>query len=227
MGLQVTYAWVLAVAAAGVVLSYATPVWFAQTYVAEDGFVEWLTFAALLAGALLCWGRAWRLRGTHQGRLVVMLVLIGAAFCFGAGEEISWGQRLLGLNTPEPLKAYNKQGELNLHNLELGGVSINKLIFGKVLAGVIVAHFLILPPLYRRRRRLQAIVDTWGIPVPTWRQTAVYIIAAILVHTVNRVDSALEPLEFVGAWMYLTVLWRPENHAVFTRTAHVSAMHAE
>ena len=38
-------------------------------------------------------------------------------FLFGAGEEISWGQRILGFQTPEPLSQVNRQEEFNLHNL--------------------------------------------------------------------------------------------------------------
>ena len=32
------------------------------------------------------------------------------------GEEISWGQRLFGIATPEALKETNLQNEINLHN---------------------------------------------------------------------------------------------------------------
>ena len=51
--------------------------------------------------------------------LVKQLVYLGLAllFFFGAGEEISWGQRIFGLKTPESLAQFNKQDELNLHNL--------------------------------------------------------------------------------------------------------------
>lgn len=51
--------------------------------------------------------------------LVKRLVYLGLAllFFFGAGEEISWGQRIFGFKTPAPLAQVNKQDELNLHNL--------------------------------------------------------------------------------------------------------------
>ena len=35
-----------------------------------------------------------------------------------AGEEISWGQRILGIATPESLKAVNVQEEFNFHNID-------------------------------------------------------------------------------------------------------------
>ena len=51
--------------------------------------------------------------------LVKKLVYLGLAilFLFGAGEEISWGQRILGFQTPETLSEVNRQEEFNLHNL--------------------------------------------------------------------------------------------------------------
>ena len=51
--------------------------------------------------------------------LMKQLVYLGLAalFFFGAGEEISWGQRILGFQTPETLSQVNRQEEFNLHNL--------------------------------------------------------------------------------------------------------------
>jgi len=53
--------------------------------------------------------------------LAKQLIYLGLAllFFFGAGEEISWGQRILGFETPETLAQVNKQEELNLHNLSV------------------------------------------------------------------------------------------------------------
>jgi hypothetical protein len=53
--------------------------------------------------------------------LVKQLVYLGLAFLFffGAGEEISWGQRIFGFKTPQELAQVNKQDELNLHNLSV------------------------------------------------------------------------------------------------------------
>ena len=50
-----------------------------------------------------------------------MLLLLGFAllFFFAAGEEISWGQRIFNVATPETLKAINAQGELNVHNINI------------------------------------------------------------------------------------------------------------
>ena len=48
-----------------------------------------------------------------------LLVYLGLAFLyfFGAGEEISWGQRIFNIPQPEVLADENVQEELNIHNL--------------------------------------------------------------------------------------------------------------
>jgi hypothetical protein len=92
--------------------------------VPEDHFFELIGASSLLITSLLF------LYGFRVARkslektwisLVKQLVYLGLAllFFFGAGEEISWGQRIFGLKTPEPLAQVNKQDELNLHNLSV------------------------------------------------------------------------------------------------------------
>lgn len=40
-------------------------------------------------------------------------------FLFAFAEEISWGQRIFGFETPEILQDHNMQGEFNVHNLDV------------------------------------------------------------------------------------------------------------
>jgi hypothetical protein len=66
------------------------------------------------------------------------LLVLALLFVFGTGEEISWGQRIFGIGTPDALSESNRQGELNLHNVNaLGGVNalfqLFWLIFGVVI----------------------------------------------------------------------------------------------
>lgn len=63
------------------------------------------------AGAQKYWTRRW-LRG-HPGLLLLAGVMLLACL-----EEISWGQRLFGIKTPEAIARVNHQKETNLHNLE-------------------------------------------------------------------------------------------------------------
>lgn len=83
----------------------------------EDGPVEAATallfFVAFLAGgraAIQLLRRGFRSQGA-------LYVLFAALMFFCAGEEISWGQRILDFSTPEAIEEINKQDELTLHNI--------------------------------------------------------------------------------------------------------------
>ena len=58
-----------------------------------------------------------------------MTMLLGLFFMFGAGEEISWGQRLFEIESSGFFDENNAQGEMNLHNLFVNDTKINKLEF--------------------------------------------------------------------------------------------------
>ena len=86
---------------------------------AEDGLFEWVTVLGwlLAAGALSMSARALWLRGWTAAAVAYALVALG---CLAAvGEELSWGQRLLGVETPEPIEEQNEQGDLTVHNLSV------------------------------------------------------------------------------------------------------------
>jgi hypothetical protein len=48
---------------------------------------------------------------------MIVFGLMAIAVFVVAGEEVSWGQRLIGLITPAALEAINEQGETNIHNI--------------------------------------------------------------------------------------------------------------
>ena len=117
----------LALTALYLVLCYATLFAGERTVRAitdEDGVFEYLGAAGLLAAGLL-FSLAYVRSRTAENRAVLgrparlFLLALAALFLFGAGEELSWGQRLLDLETPEGLTDANRQHEINFHNLHL------------------------------------------------------------------------------------------------------------
>lgn len=83
----------------------------------EDGWAEWATFLAF-ATAFVLGAKAFRESRDKVGRWERWYGLGLALFClFVAGEEISWGQRLLGFRPPNYFLEHNYQQEANLHNL--------------------------------------------------------------------------------------------------------------
>ncbi len=87
---------------------------FYESVAQEDGVIEWATTYAFLGAALLS---ALALR--RSAPWLENVVRLGfVLFCVVvAGEEVSWGQRLVGFQPPEVFLERNFQQELNLHNI--------------------------------------------------------------------------------------------------------------
>lgn len=88
----------------------------------EDHFFELIgAFSFFVTSLLFFYGFRIARKTLDKGWASVVKQLVylglGLLFLFGAGEEISWGQRILGFQTPQPLSEVNKQEEFNLHNL--------------------------------------------------------------------------------------------------------------
>ena len=81
----------------------------------EDLVGEWAQTYFFLAAAILSILVA-RPRSRYRWFFIVLAIACSYVFL----EEISWGQRIFGFETPEYLKARNLQGEANLHNLFTG-----------------------------------------------------------------------------------------------------------
>jgi hypothetical protein len=83
----------------------------------EDHVIEWSQFFAILSASVVFVLAARRASRAGRRRLLALFVLVGVGAFVVAGEEISWGQRILGLATPDALKNINQQGETNIHNI--------------------------------------------------------------------------------------------------------------
>lgn len=85
----------------------------------EDGPFEWAGALAFLGASVVFLVEYIRTRALSRVRTPKSLLLVGFSLLFfvAFGEEISWGQRLLGLQSPTLFSEYNRQGEINIHNL--------------------------------------------------------------------------------------------------------------
>lgn len=159
-----------AVCALGVAL--AGPEWMPRGWTREDGPVEYAGFAAFLGASVLAFVAASRIRRAH--RLAFASAVLGAVLFVAAGEEISWGQRLFGTETPAVLVDGNRQDELNLHNID--GLQQKAIIAQLAVAGagVMVAWFVRRPwarsglPFFAgylayRAARGVAVAAGWGL----------------------------------------------------------------
>ncbi len=82
--------------------------------VIEDGVVEWATVVGLGIAAVLATRRA---RSERSRRRVWVFAALAAGCGFVALEEISWGQRIFGIENPEFFVRYSDQKETNVHNV--------------------------------------------------------------------------------------------------------------
>ena len=119
----------------------------------EDHLVENMTALALLFTGFLFIKLT--LKSSNKG-LTFLFTLVALVFLFGAGEEISWGQRIFGWETPEDFKAINDQDETNLHN-------INKKFFDRAVDRLTILFVLSLTIL-----RFFNTYKIAHIPLPTY-----------------------------------------------------------
>lgn len=153
-----------------------------QDLLQEDRIVEWGTFWLFLAASVLGLRRSIRERRLFDGLV--------ALFClFVAGEEISWGQRLLGYAPPEVFLANNFQQEANLHNLA------QWFLQPKWFLMTMLASYGVLLPLLARAPRWRALMERVGATPPP-RELMPWFIAGIAL-------LVTYPLTLTGEWVEL------------------------
>ena len=85
--------------------------------VKEDRIIEYAQFFVLFVGGVLSSINLVYFFKKKKWWIAVFYFMTMVGFFLIAGDEISWGQRLLGLETSEQFKEVNRQGELTFHNL--------------------------------------------------------------------------------------------------------------
>jgi hypothetical protein len=144
------------IVAAFVTVKFLRPSYYFRFATHEDSLFEYLTALSYLVASFF-FLRSWRASGFLDNRLVsIGFLAAGILFFLIFGEEISWGQRILSVATPEGIAEANRQGELTFHNLNAvyrynlyGALSVSSLgAFGWII-------FAVLPS--RARERLTAI----------------------------------------------------------------------
>lgn len=89
----------------------------------EDGFFENLTAINYFAASLLIVLSIWSIRkldilrqtGKFKVVIIIFTIIFVSLFVIGM-EEISWGQRIIGWETPTSLNRLNYSNETNIHN---------------------------------------------------------------------------------------------------------------
>ncbi|MBE9158266.1 hypothetical protein IQ265_15735 [Nodosilinea sp. LEGE 06152] len=166
----------------------------------EDGVLESLSaIFYFLAAGILALGFKNKLAPLRFWCLffAVLMFLVG-------GEEISWGQRLFGIVTPESLSTVNVQDEFNIHNID--GIHQHVRLAG--VAFISLFCFLI-PITNQLSERLQRFYSRWGIPMFPLN-TMWLVLLSLLFMTVPRVMGLPNTfvLDEIGEFL-LSFAWIP------------------
>jgi hypothetical protein len=215
-----SYAFVIAIV---MVLSYSVYLIPDPAVVAklgsEDNIVEWMTTVCFFMTFLFFIIIFLKTRN-------VWFLMLGIIFFLGAGEEISWGQRVLSFQTPEKLNELNVQKEFNFHNLEIFNTEYQT---GHVKTGIMrlleinflykvfsIIYGIVLPVSVFRLRFISRFVKSLHIPVPPVSLGVFFLINWIIFRLMLNLvlkqdqvfqyyDTDTEIFEFVSSFIFLFI----------------------
>ena len=185
-------------------------------YVREDHLAEWLTVAGLLLASIVCFRRFFTLFRRRRAWFLTVSFLLGLLLFVAAGEEISWGQRILGIKSSEYFQKNNAQGETNLHNLVVDGVKINKLIFSTLLSIGLAVYLILIPILYNRNNKFRTFINRSGVPVARPYQS-IGIALVFAITSLLRDGKSPEILECGAALIFFLIIAYPQNKYLFAK----------
>lgn len=168
----------------------------------EDALIESLGAIALLLASIITFYLYLKSKSPEKPYFLkakrnIFYLLISLFFFVCFGEEISWGQRIFQIDTPEALMVSNKQKELNVHNLEIfepydndltPKTGINKLITSEKLFAYFWLLYCVLVPLANEYiAGARNIFKKFHLPViPLWIG-----ILFILNHVISKVFESM------------------------------------
>jgi F0F1-type ATP synthase membrane subunit c/vacuolar-type H+-ATPase subunit K len=172
----------------------------------EDGPLE--SFSAVLL--LLASALALRVATTKSAPRAVRLMhgFLALLFFVMFGEEISWGQRIFGIETPGSISAVNVQDEFNLHNM-FGYFFDHLFILCFFLWGCVV------PLLDRGSRFFHQTFRAVGLPVPGFGTAVAVLLITLTQDKVVPADldgfRMPEVREFLSAAAFLAIMVQSLN----------------
>ncbi len=218
---QITIA--TALCAATFLLILSLPTSLSRTLTSEDNVIETLGALLYLLASILAAKAVLTSKYDSKRKFWIALLAILFFLCFA--EEISWGQRLFGWQTPDWMRNANAQKETNLHNLwifhyfdrtgELKTSFRTLLVPTRLLTLFWLTYTFILPLGCRFLPFLKTITSRLGLPLPALEigisflaltalhQTAIRYAPQILTHSINETKEMLYAL--FAVWLVINV----------------------
>jgi len=186
-----------------------------EDMIQEDAVLEYLQAVSYLLASIVALVSAVRFgrRGFVGNKILYFLLFAGLLFIFF--EEISWGQRIFHIGTPQFFQEHNIQNEISLHNL---APIQRRLIKLYILVGLFGsgAWFLLQKLEVGTRSFIRIIVPDWFISSYFYAVFCVYAyfeymsnyVVKVLGMQVSRLDFIFygrdqEPAEFLMALGFL------------------------
>lgn len=211
------YSFLLLVYAIGVYFANTNVEYFDTSIAQEDGFAEYSTAFMLLCISILSISRLIKIGPSKPLLWKAGIIGMSLVFLFGAGEEISWGQRIFGIESSEYFLENNAQQETNLHNMVVGETKINKLIFSQILTAVLVIYLLIVPVLYRKTAWVKNLTTLFAVPVARWNHTIALLLATGLLEFMKNSSRRWELYELAFGVIFLLIFLNPLNGYIYKK----------
>lgn len=172
----------------------------------EDFIFEWATFAFLVLSS--CVFLLYALKFKNNKFYFTAFLLGIFVFLFGALEEVSWFQRVFDYSGAQLIVEHNSQSEFNVHNLVIGGVALNKLIFGKIL-GIIIALYFLVPAIAKEMtNRGKSLFNGLYVPTPDMFDLIILFTIVGTVYLVLDFKKQGEILEYLLSFQLLVLFFR-------------------
>jgi hypothetical protein len=161
-----------------------------EAVTAEDSLFEYATAVFFFLSGF---GLFWLQRHVSNTALKMLLVAGAVGLVVIAGEEISWAQRLIGIETPEVIAEHNMQNELTLHNLSyIYGYVVPAYILIGLTAGLLAPSFRVIVA------KLQKNWSTFTIWVPGFI-TSIYFLQLSVQRYFTR-EFRIASLKVIEDW---------------------------
>ncbi len=130
------------------------------SFIHEDGIVEYATSITYFVSVIFSVLSANFFIKTKRKIFGCLFLSLAIALGFAGFEEISWGQRIFNLETPEWF-SFNRQNQINFHNLE--GIHKQVQKFMMVIGGIGSFMWIVIPRRYDSKNNsfVRFFVPAW------------------------------------------------------------------
>lgn len=213
---KIAYSFLIIIFGLGIYFANTDLTYFDEVYTVEDGFVENGSAIFLFSSSILLLYRFFKLYKFKKSLWKVGILAMSILFFFGAGEEISWGQRIFDVQSSEYFLQNNAQGETNLHNMVVDGKKVNKIIFSQLLTVILVLYLIISPFLFRKYEWFKNLANTFAVPIVKWHYTIAFLVGTVLLIFISS-NRKWEIYELSFSVIFLLIFISPLNKSIYTK----------